>query len=78
MDRIPLIPNGENSTTYRDHIKKMKIEMAKQNANKSLITNIMELTYPQRRRYILSKNMKEEEILNDFPCLRMPVQVRFS
>ena len=77
MDGIPLIPNGENSTTYRDHIKKMKIEMAKQNANKSLITDIMELTYPQRRRHILLENMKGEQILNDFSCLRMPIQVRF-
>ena len=55
----------------------MKIEIAKQNANKSLITDIMELTYPQRRRYILLENMKGEQILNDFPGLRMPIQVRF-
>ena len=65
---IPAIPEGVTEDTYTDQRKRTTDEWSKKsNKDYNLIKDLMNDTYPMRRREILTKNLRVWEILDQFP-----------
>lgn len=75
-ESLPHLPDGETTDTCRDHQKKMVKEMVKPvNRNLVLIKELMDITYPFRRRCILTEPTPVNSLLKDYPALQLPTEV---
>ena len=65
----PQLPDGEDELSYQRHVKSMKAEWAKRHPNSSFVEQLMKLTYPQRRQWILAEPRVASVILEECPFL---------
>lgn len=67
--------NGEDDQSYQRHIKCLKSEWGKRQPNVTFVQQLMNLTYPQRRHWILEQPRAGVDVLELFPCLSSSEQV---
>lgn len=71
----PIIPDGEDDKTLKEHTEVMKKEFKKKNTpNVDLIKQRMEITYAQRRKLINSKPLIVE-VQENYPALFSPCEI---
>lgn len=74
---LPQFLPGETEETCSEHISTMKREMQKvSHKNMVLVKNLMDLTYPYRRRAIIGEPLSVKELLSKYPALRLVSEVR--
>ena len=66
---ILVVNNGEDEVSYKRHINAMKMESRKVKSNEAVITELMGLTYKQRRMEIEGTGSHVQEILDKFPTM---------
>ena len=70
------VMDGENHTTYSEHVAAMKKELAKpKNKNLALIKELMEATYKIRHKSILESPTKLDILLAEYPALKLVSEV---
>lgn len=76
---LPPIPNGEDEITLQCHLAKLKKEsmLVKDKQNQKLIDSIMDLTFAQRRRLIITDMARITNIIESYPVLCNSNQVSF-
>lgn len=75
---VPQIPVGEDETSFDRHNRVLKAEFSKSLPNVSNVKQLMKLTYPMRRREILSKgHTKDYNPIAIYPFLQVSVHVSF-
>lgn len=73
---VPEIPEGETDETCLEHTKTMKKEMAKtSNRDFTQIRELMDLTYPFRRKDIVTEPVSVPSLLKLYPALQLPSEV---
>ncbi|PIK41628.1 Uncharacterized protein BSL78_21517 [Apostichopus japonicus] len=70
----PIIPDGEDDKTLKEHTEVMKKEFKKNTPNVDLIKERMEITYAQRRKLINSKPLIIE-VQENYPALFSPCEI---
>ena len=55
MFELPPIPDGEDQTSFDRHNRVLKAEYSKPNPNVKMVQELMKITFPKRRRDILSE-----------------------
>lgn len=64
------VPEGEDINSFRRHNTALKKESAKVNANKAVVTKLMDLSFEKmRRNSILSVGKPVAELLGEYPLL---------
>ena len=70
MGKISEMMDGETEETCKEHILVMKKEMRKTtNRKMAVIKDLMELTYPYRRKSILLQPSEIDVVLHEYPAL---------
>lgn len=67
--------DGEDAVSYERHIKALSAEYRKAKPNEGVVTELMAITFRQRRQEIVEKAMLVRELLLKFPFLRHYEQV---
>ena len=67
--------DGEDAVSYERHIKALSAEYRKVKANEGVVTELMAITFRQRRQEIVEKSMLVREVLIRFPFLHHYEQV---
>lgn len=74
--QVPSYAEGETESTCKEHMASLKKEMQKNsNRNLQMVKQLMEITYPYRRRMILSEPLSIPEIMDKFPALNLVTEV---
>ncbi|XP_072016020.1 uncharacterized protein [Amphiura filiformis] len=66
---LPGRPFGEDDTTIGIHIASLKTEHKKKRQDASLIKQLMDITFADRREAIVKKQWKISKIKSEYPCL---------
>ena len=72
---MPSMIEGETAETCEEHKKVMMVEMTKARKNYHLIKELMELTYPYRRQKFFLEPKSLDNILIEYPTLRLITEV---
>lgn len=73
---LPEIPPGEDDGSFERHNRVLKAEFSKPSPNIGNVKQLMEVTFPMRRREILSLgHTKDFRPFNRFPFLQVPDHV---
>ena len=76
VGKIPEMMDGETEETCKEHILVMKKEMKKTtNRKMAVIKDLMELTYPYRRKSILLQPSEIDVVLHEYPALTLTSEV---
>ena len=67
--------DGEDAVSYERHIKAMTAEYRKTKPNEGVVTELMAITFRQRRE-VVEKAMLVSEVLQKFPFFHHYEQVR--
>lgn len=67
--------DGEDAVSYKSHIKVMAVEYRKVKPNDGVITELMAITFRQRRAEVVEKAMLVSELLLKFPFFHHYEQV---
>lgn len=74
--QVPSYVEGETESTCKEHMASLKKEMQKSsNRNLQMVKQLMEITYPYRRRMILTEPLSIPEIMDKFPALNLVTEV---
>ena len=73
---VPEMLVGEDMESCERHIKFMQKEEKKKTANRAIISNLMERTFPYRRKEIVEKPTALANIIKRYPSLRRHKQVK--
>ena len=74
----PVIPAGEDETSFIRHNSMIRSEVSKkEKKNKSVINELVKVSYGMRRRDILENASHVNVILDKYPFLREPDYVSF-
>ena len=68
--------HSENSESLDEHKKAIAAELAKTNSRDTVLLPLLELTYDERRMFILSGGNTVKEVLAEYPALSKPAIVR--
>lgn len=71
----PIIPSGEDQTSFERHNKRLSFEFKKAQPNIPVVTELMALSYAMRRQDILKNSYGITEILEHYPFLQFCDQV---
>ena len=71
---VPQIPEGEDQTSFERHCRVLKAEYGKPNPNGKTVQQLMTITFPMRRRDILSEGHTFDP-LKKYPFLQQPSHV---
>ena len=74
---LPPIPSGEDETSFERHNRVLKSEYTKTNPNIHTVQELMKLTFPMRRRDILSQGHTYDP-LKKYPYLQQPGHVSYN
>ena len=74
MFELPPIPDGEDQTSFDRHNRVLKAEYSKPNPNVKTVQELMKITFPMRRRDILSEGHSFDP-LKKYPYLQQPSHV---
>ena len=67
---------GETQETIREHKNAIKKELAKQkNRNHAYIKELMEITFGERRKSIISSPTTLDIVLEEYPALKLVTEV---
>ena len=76
VGKIPEMMDGETEETCKEHILVMKKEMKKTtNRKMAVIKDLMELTYPYRRKSILLQPSEIDVVLHEYSALTLTSEV---
>ena len=64
-----------NDGSIDDHVQSMKTKMEKERPRDTLLSELMKLTYPTRRDFILNDITCVSEIYEKYPALKRPSMV---
>ena len=70
--------DGEDAISYERHIKAMTAEYRKVKPNEGVVTELMAITFRQRREDVIEKAMLVSEVLLKFPFLHHYEQVNLN
>ena len=71
------VPDGEDDTSFDRHNRVLKTEYSKPSKNVTNVKQLMKITYPMRRREILSNgHSKDYNPVELYPFLQDPKHVR--
>lgn len=77
---VPDIPEGETEETMEEHRKKL-VNLFRKGGTRDLVQvkNLMDNTYPKRRKDVLLKNIRVWKLLQDYPFLKddKGIQVKY-
>ncbi|XP_044180037.1 uncharacterized protein LOC122961485 [Acropora millepora] len=77
--QVPSYAEGETESTCKEHMASLKKEMQKNsNRNLQMVKQLMEITYPYRRRMILSEPLSIPEIMDKFPALNLVTEFKLE
>ena len=68
--------DGEDAVSYERHIKAMTAEYRKVKPNEGVVTELMAITFRQRREEVVEKAMLVSEVLLKFPSFHHYEQVK--
>ena len=71
---VPSIPAGEDETSFDGHNCVLHLQFSKSNRNVAIIKELMDITYPMRRRQIIETGHLFD-IKKKFPFLQEPKYV---
>ena len=71
---LPPVPEGEDQTSFERHCRVLKAEFGKPNPNVKTVQHLMTITFPMRRRDILSEGHTFDP-LKKYPFLQQPSYV---
>jgi len=71
---VPSIPAGEDQTSFDRHNRVLQLQFSKSNRNGAIIKELMDITYPMRRREIIETGHLFD-IKKKFPFLQEPKYV---
>ena len=74
----PIIPPGEDQTSFERHNKRLVLEFKKAQPNIPIVTELMDLSYAMRRQDIFKNSYSITEILEHYPFLQFCDQVRVT
>lgn len=75
---IPELPEGETVETCKEHVACLKKEMKKtSNKNVTMIRELMDTTYATRRKSVLLEPKAIDEVLKEYPALRLMSEVSY-
>ena len=66
------MPPGEDKTSFDRHNRVLRVEYSKSTPNGRLVKDLMKLTYPMRRKEILTS---DKSPFIDYPFLQVPEYV---
>ena len=72
---MPNVPEGEDDVSFERHNRVLKSEWTKSNRNALMVEQLMERTFPMRRRGILEAPADVQTIFDHYPFLQDPTQV---
>ena len=73
MARYPTLDaQASDEVTYERHLLTLKKELEKPKPKQDVVLELMQVTFPHRRRYILDEAASVRDILHKFPALKMP------
>ena len=72
---LPPRSESETDDTIRTHIKTMKAECRKRDLDQQKVSTLMDLTFPDRRSFIVTSNPDVSEVLHEYPALKDIEQV---
>ena len=72
---LPPIPDGEDTVSFERHNRVLQSEWTKSSRNAVTIEQLMERTFPMRRRDILEESADVQATFNRYPFLQDPDQV---
>ena len=74
---LPDVPPGEDAASFERHNRVLKAEFSKPSPNVANVKQLMEVTFPMRRREILSiGHTKDYHPFTKYPFLQIPSHVR--
>ena len=68
-------PESETDETVKAHVNNMKAEVKKRDSDKTKINKLMDLTFVDRRIYIVTQNPDVPDVLGTYPALKNEEQV---
>ena len=66
---VPALPEGATEDTYQELGNELRSHWKKSKVNHQRVAELMELTFPQRRRKIL-EGVAVDDVMTDFPTLK--------
>ena len=73
---VPGLKPGEDEHSYERHCQKIKLELKKKTVNQVVLNSLAELTFPTRRKDILTNSDSVKTIFSKYPHLHSsPEQV---
>ena len=69
IEEPPELADGEDDISYQRHVKSLKAEWLKRRPNEDFVQQLMKLSYPHRRQWILSKPHLANDIFTECPFL---------
>ena len=72
---IPVIPEGEDQTSFARHNHRIQLEMKKTRPNLAVINDLISHSFAMRRHDILDNSYDLETVFQKYPFLREPEQV---
>ncbi len=74
----PVLCPGEDSVSFGRHAQVLQTEFNKTRRNQQVVAELMDRTFPMRRKEILEKDTDLNHIFQSFPFLQEIDQVRFQ
>ena len=75
---IPDVPEGEDEVSFERHNRVLKSEWSKSSRNALMVEQLMDRTFPIRRRSILETPTNVLTTFKQYPFLQDPTQVWFA
>lgn len=71
----PWLASGEDSVSFERHNRVLRVEFSKTRRNQQVVADLMDRTFPFRRKAILEKVQDLDSLFKDFPFLQESDQV---
>lgn len=71
------MPIGEDTVSYQRHIRALQVEFKKTRRNMSVVNELMTITFPFRRKFLMEGVHELKTIFEKFPFLQLADEVQY-